>query len=149
MTSPGVRSWLLRIASTLWIVWGLVHAFAGVIILSADATGAVQAVADAVDPASLEMDYPAALGAIINQHGFNLFWFGIVTAVCAVFIWRGSTIAIFLAALVGGLADAGYFIFVDLGGFVKFVPGTLMTLFSAGAIITSVWAYGIGRPRAS
>ena len=85
----------VRIASILWIVWGLVHAFAGVVILSADATGALQAVADAVDPASLEMDYPAALGALINQHGFNLFWFGIVTAVCAVFIWRGSTIAIF------------------------------------------------------
>lgn len=149
MTSAGVRSWLLRIASILWVVWGLVHAFAGMIILSADATGAVQAVADAVDPASLEIAYPAALGALINQHGFNLFWFGIVTAVCAVFIWRSSTIAIFLAALVGGLADAGYFIFVDLGGFVKFVPGTLMTLVSSGAIITSVWAYGIGRSRAS
>ena len=41
----------------------------------------------------------------------------------AVFIWRGSTVAIVLATLVGGLADAGYFIFVDdLGGSVRFAP---------------------------
>ena len=145
MTSHRARTWLLRIASILWIVWGLVHAFAGVMTISADATRAVQAIADAVDPVSLEIVYPAALGALINQHGFNLFWFGIVTAVCAVFVWRGSTIAIFLATLVGGLADAGYFIFLDLAGFVKFVPGTLMTLVSSAAILTSVSAYSIGR----
>ena len=145
MTRHRGRTWLLRIASILWIVWGVVHAFAGVLILSADATGALQAIADAVDPASLEMAYPAALDALINQHAFNLLWFGIVTAVCAAFIWRGSTVAIFLAALVGGLADVGYFFFVDLGGFVKFVPGTLMTLVSSAAIITSLWAYSIGK----
>ena len=139
------HKWLLRISTILWIVWGMVHAAAGVLTISADATGALQAIADAVDPASLEMPYPAALDGLINQHGFNLLWFGVVTVVCGVFIWRGSTVAIFLAALVGGLADAGYFIFVDLGGFVKFVPGTLMTLVSSGAIITSVWAYAVGR----
>lgn len=46
-----------------------------------------------------------------------------------------------IAALVGGLADVGYFIFMDLGGFVNFLPGTLMTIFSALAIATSFYAY--------
>ncbi len=47
----------------------------------------------------------------------------------------------FLAALVGGLADVGYLVFLDLGGYVNFVPGTLMTIFSATAITTSFVAY--------
>jgi CHASE2 domain-containing sensor protein len=87
------------------------------------------------------MDYPDAVGALLGQHGFNLFWFGIVTLICAFFIWRRNTNAIFLAAIVGGLADIGYFLFLDLGGFVNFVPGTVMTLFSAAAIILSFYAY--------
>lgn len=56
-------------------------------------------------------------------------------------IWRKNTYAIFLAAIVGGLADLGYFLFLDLGGYVNFVPGTVMTLFSASAIILSFYAY--------
>ena len=124
-------------AAVLWVVWGLVHAFAGVMIISSDTTGALQAIADGVEPASLAMAYPDAAGAVINQHGFNLLWIGIVTMASAPFIWRRSTTAIFIAAMVGGLADVGYFIFLDLGGHVRFVPGTLMTLISASAIILS------------
>ncbi|MCG8459697.1 MAG: hypothetical protein MI919_25735 [Holophagales bacterium] len=114
---------------------------AGVMTLYQDTPGAIQGIADAVDPAMLEQAYPAAAGAIIDQHGFNLLWFGLVTTVCAAFIWRESHSAVFLAALVGGLADLGYFIFLDLGGFVRFIPGTLMTLVSATAIITGFWAW--------
>lgn len=80
-------------------------------------------------------------GCSVNQHGFNLLWIGLVTLICAVFIWRRSVAAVFLAALVGGLADVGCFLFLDLGGHVKFVPGTIMTIFSATAIITSFVAY--------
>ena len=128
----------LRIASVLWVVWGLVHMLAGVLTVSRDTPAAVQGIADAVDPATLlSVTYPAAAGAVINQHGFNLFWIGLVTLVCAVGVWRGAWTAIWLAALVGGLADVGYFVFMDLGGFVKFVPGTLMTIFSGSAIVLS------------
>ncbi len=132
---------LLRISSALWVIWGLVHMGAGALTMSRGTTEAVQGIADDVEPTSLEMAYPDAVGAVINQHGFNLFWIGIVTLVCAGLIWRRSVAAVFLAALVGGLADIGYFLFLDLGGFVKFMPGTLMTIFSATAINTSFIAY--------
>ena len=135
------QTWLLRLAAILWILWGLVHILAGVLTLSRDAADAVAGIADAVDPATLQMAYPAAAGAVIHQHGFNLLWIGIVTTVCAFYIWRRSTPAIFIAALVGGLADVGYFLFLDLGGFVNFVPGTLMTLFSSAAILSSFWVH--------
>lgn len=136
---------LLKIAAILWIVWGLVHVLAGVMtmkfVLSGDTSSAVSGIADDVDPASLQMDYPDAAGAIIGQHGFNLFWIGLVTSICAFFIWKANKNAIFLAALTGGLADLGYFLFLDLGGYVKFMPGTVMTLVSSAAIILSFFAY--------
>ena len=135
----------LRIAAILWIIWGLVHVFAGVItdyhILSGDISAAVSGIADDVDPELLQRDYPAASGAIIGQHGFNLLWIGLVTFISAFYIWDGNKHAIFLAAITGGLADLGYFLFLDLGGYVKFLPGTLMTLVSSSAIILSFFAY--------
>ena len=136
---------LLKISAVLWIVWGAVHMLAGAmtmnLVLSGDIAGAVAGIADAVSPATLQMDYPAAAGAILGQHGFNLFWIGAVTLICGFLIWRRNTNAIFLAALTGGLADLGYFLFMDLGGYVHSVPGTVMTLVSASAIILSFYAY--------
>ncbi len=117
-------------------------------IITGDIGGAVAGIADAVDPSTLEMAYPEAAGAVIGQHGFNLLWIGLVTFISAFFIWKGNKSAIFLAAITGGLADLGYFIFMDLGGFVHFIPGTLMTLVSSSAIILSFYAYFKGKKEA-
>jgi hypothetical protein len=134
---------LFKMAAVLWIIWGLVHILAGVLtmnfILSGDIFASISGIADAVNPDTLQADYPAAAGAVIGQHGFNLFWVGLTTFISAFFIWKGNKNAIFLAAIVGGLADLGYFLFLDLGGFVNFVPGTIMTLISSSAIILSLY----------
>ena len=132
---------LLKIAAILWVIWGIVHALAGILTIVGDTTSAAAGIADGVDRASLAMDYPDAVGAIINQHGFNLLWGGIVTIIGGIFIWRKSVAAIFVSALVGGLLDVGYFIFIDLGGYNKFVPGTVMTIISATAIVLSFYTY--------
>lgn len=136
---------LLKISAVLWIIWGLVHIFAGAItiylIQSGDISAAVSGIADGVDPEMLKMNYPDAAGAILGQHGFNLLWIGIVTTVSAFFIWKGNVNAIFLAAITGGLTDLGYFLFIDLGGHANFAPGTVMTLVCAAAIALSLYAY--------
>lgn len=136
---------LLKVSAILWIIWGLVHILAGFMtmkgILTNDISSSITGIADAVDPNTLTMDYPKAAGAVIGQHGFNLLWIGIVTFICAFFVWKGNKNAIFLAAITGGLADLGYFLFMDLGGYVKFVPGTLMTIVSSLAIILSFYVY--------
>ena len=148
--NPRTQATLLRVSAVLWIIWGLVHVLAGVLtmhfVLSGDITSGISGIADAVSATSLEMAYPAAVGAILSQHGFNLLWFGLVTLGAAFYIWRASRRAILLAALVGGLADLGYFLFLDLGGYVKFVPGTVMTLVSASAILISFIVYFRGNP---
>ena len=136
---------LYKTSAVLWIIWGLVHIMAGVFtvnfIVSGDISGSISGIADAVDPSIIQMVYPDAAGAIIGQHGFNLLWIGIATFVSAFFIWKGNKNAIFLAAITGGLADLGYFIFLDLGRFVKFVPGSIMTIVSSLAIVLSFYAY--------
>ncbi len=135
----------LKISAVLWFIWGAVHMFAGIMtdnfILSGDIAGAVSGIADAVDPATLQANYPDAAGAIIGQHGFNLLWIGITTLICSFFVWKGNKNAIFLAAITGGLADLGYFLFIDLGGYSNFMPGTVMTIVSSAAIILSFTAY--------
>ncbi|MEO1366926.1 MAG: hypothetical protein AAFX50_07085 [Acidobacteriota bacterium] len=144
------RTGVFRLIAILWFIWGAVHILAGVMTLSSDTAKAVQGIADAVDPALLlDVTYPAAAGGVIDQHGFNLLWFGVVTAVCAFFVWRGSMGALFIAALVGGLADVGYFVFIDLAGFAKFFPGTVMTIVSGTAIAASLWVYWTGRGASS
>ncbi|MEM0976396.1 MAG: hypothetical protein AAGJ34_02555 [Pseudomonadota bacterium] len=139
--SSSTQGVLLKVAAVLWVIWGLVHAFAGIMVLSADATGGFQAIADAVPPESLVHAYEPAVGGILNQHAWNLLWFGLATLIGAVFIWRAHMTAIWVTAMVGGLADLGYFIFLDLQGYVHFFPGTVMTLISASAIVLSfiVW----------
>lgn len=136
---------LLKLSAVLWIIWGLVHILAGVMtmagIISNDISSSVAGIADAIDPESLQTDYPKAAGAIIGQHGFNLLWIGILTFISAFFIWKGNKKAIFLAAICGGLADLGYFLFMDLGGFVNFIPGTVMTIVSSLAIITTFYVH--------
>lgn len=114
---------------------------AGFIVISSDTAGGFQAIADAVDPALLEGDYHPAVGGILNQHGWNLLWGGAVTLVGAGFVWRKNFTAIWVTAMVGGLLDVGYLIFVDVPGYVHFVPGTVMTIISAAAILLSFWAW--------
>jgi len=136
---------LFKVSAVLWIIWGLVHILAGVMtikgVLTKDISASIIGIADAVKPESVKMDYPDAAGAVIGQHGFNLLWIGLVTLISAFFIWKGNKSAIFLAAICGGLADLAYFLFLDLGGFVNFVPGTIMTLVSSAAIILSFYGY--------
>ncbi|MEM8729726.1 MAG: hypothetical protein AAGF79_07375 [Pseudomonadota bacterium] len=132
---------LLKISAVLWVIWGIVHTFAGIIVLSNDASGGFQAIADAVDPTTLQYDYAGAVGGILNQHGWNLAWFGVATVIGAVFIWRGNHTAIWVTAMVGGMADLGYLLFVDVPGYVNFVPGTVMTIVSGSAILLSFWVW--------
>jgi hypothetical protein len=136
---------LFKVSAVLWVIWGLVHILAGVLtmkgVLTGDTSASIAGIADGIAPATVQMEYPKAAGAIIGNHGFNLFWIGIVTFICGFLIWKGNKNAIFLAAITGGLADLAYFLFMDLGGYVNFVPGTVMTIVSSLAIILSFYAY--------
>ncbi|MEO1540594.1 MAG: hypothetical protein AAFU59_09425 [Pseudomonadota bacterium] len=139
--TPAQTALTLKIISVLWIVWGAVHAFAGIVTIAQPASASIAGIADAVDPSVFHETYAAATDALINQHGFNLLWIGLFTLVGGAFIWRANATWLAFTAVVGGLTDVGYFLFIDLGGFVHFVPGTVMTLISGSAIVLSVFVY--------
>ncbi|MEM8592149.1 MAG: hypothetical protein AAGF13_06440 [Pseudomonadota bacterium] len=143
------KATLLKIAAVLWVIWGLVHTFAGIMVLSGDATAGFQAIADAVEPALLEAEYHEAVGGVLNQHAWNLGWFGIATIIGAFFIWRGNLTAIWVTGMVGGLADLGYLLFVDFPGYVNFFPGTVMTFISGTAVVLSFYVWLTERGAAS
>lgn len=136
---------LLKVITVLWVIWGLVHMLAGVLTIAQIAPGSIAGVADAVDPTVFHPTYHAATDALINQHGFNLLWIGAFTIVGGVYIWRRSAMWLLFTAVVGGLTDVGYFVFMDLGGFVNFMPGTVMTLVSGSAIVLSAIVYFRGQ----
>ena len=133
----GVAKGLFRMSAVLWVIWGIVHIGAGVMTIVQPTAEAIVGIADAVDPKLISsVEYHGSVGALLNQHGWNLAWIGLTTLLSAIPIWRGQRWAVYLAALVGGLADLGYFIFMDLGGYVL-LPGQLMTVVSGTAIILS------------
>lgn len=135
------QSTALKIATVLWVIWGAVHAFAGVIVLTSEASAGFAAIADAIDAEALNANYHAAVGGILNQHGWNLLWFGVATIIGGLLIWRGNMTAIWVTGMIGGLADLGYLLFVDFPGYVNFFPGTVMTFISGSAIVLSFWVW--------
>lgn len=133
--------WALRAIAILWALWGLVHLLAGFMILMSDASGGFQAIADHVNAADLHAQYHPAVAGVLHQHGWNLGWFGATTLIGAGLIWRRSLSALWVTAMIGGLADLGYLLFLDLPGYVNAVPGTLMTVISGTAIALSLWVW--------
>lgn len=139
--TPSAARWTLRVSAVLWLVWGLVHVFAGVMtlrfILAGETDKAIGGIASKVPPEEFAGTYHPALEALLSQHGMNLAWFGAVTTIAAPFVWLGRRAMVYTACLVGGMADLAYFIFIDLGGFAN-PPGPQMTWICAGAIITGL-----------
>lgn len=139
----------LKAAAILWVIWGLVHALFGVATLAVPASDGFAAIAAGVPAEEFAADYHSAVGAILNQHGWNLLWFGAVTTIGGALIWRQNMTAIWVSAMVGGLADLGYLTFLDFPGYGTFFPGTLMTLIAGSAIVLSFWVWLPRRGRAA
>lgn len=134
----------LRIAAGLWFVWGVFHVAAGVAVvafLTAEhPDGELASI-----PGALEVDFfgvDSTFASIPNmqQHGYNLAWIGLVVTIASIWVWRGNRLAVATSVLLGGLADLGYFVFVDLAGYAD-PPGPQMTWIMAAAIVFAIYAW--------
>lgn len=67
--------------------------------------------------------------------------FGCATIIGGFWTWRGSGAAIWETAMVGGLADIGTLMLIDLSGFANVFPGAAMIIVAASAILSSVGAW--------
>ena len=143
-TSRGTSLILLRTSAVLWFIWGIAHIWFGYLILRAvgdgDAARVVFAVAASGSIEDFQLAYPEALLAMLNQHGWNIMWFGLFTMAGSFMIWRKHAAAFIATVLVGVLADIGYFTFIDLAGFGG-VPADQMIWIAGAAVITGFLAY--------
>ena len=135
---------LLRIASVLWGIWGAFHLFIGVVLLmvvsEGHPDGQLASIPDVVNITMMGSEGRFVVVPSLNQHAFNLAWFGIVVGIGCVYVWKRRAEGIFVCILVGGLADLGYFLYVDLPGYAD-PPGPQMTYIMAAAIALSLYAY--------
>ncbi len=135
---------MLRIASVLWGIWGAFHLFIGVALLMVIAAGhpdgQLASIPGVVNIMMMGNEGRFAVIPSLEQHAFNLAWFGVVVGVGCVYVWRRRAEAIFVCTLVGGFADLGYFLYVDLPGYAD-PPGPQMTYIMASAIALSLYAY--------
>jgi len=133
----------LKISSILWAIWGVFHLMMGsVIYLLSIGSEALSIEAIASDPlmVGLLTEYAPIVTATLKQHFWNIACAGAATTIGSYYIWKKNANAIFISALVGGLTDFGYFVFVDLEGLAPPI-GTAMTFFSGSAIILSLYVY--------
>lgn len=134
----------LRTSSVLWVIWGVFHVSAGIttilILSNQHPVGDLGSVPETVTVNFLGTDAAFAIIGSLKQHGYNLAWFGVVVTIGAIYAWRGSRLGVATAVVVGGLADLGYFLFVDLAGYAE-PPGPQMTWIMAAAIALAVYAY--------
>ena len=98
----------------LWLIWSLLHIVPGVFTVTNAIVGditSIQFLFPETNPSEMTNDYPNEVKAVLvtfGQHGFNLFWFGLVTLICSILIWKKhNKVAMLIAAIVGGLADLG------------------------------------------
>lgn len=128
----------------LWFVWGVFHVIIGIAVMqllgSEHPEGALSSVPAVVDVQFFGSDATFATIASLQQNGFNLAWFGVILAVASLFVWRASKLAVVTSIVVGGLADLGYFLFVDLPGYAE-PPGPQMTYIMVTAILLASFAY--------
>ncbi|MGB0876055.1 MAG: hypothetical protein ACPGVY_13625 [Mycobacterium sp.] len=134
----------LRVAAVLWFVWGVFHVIVGITVIQLLAgehpEGALSSVPAVVDVEFFGTDSTFAIIASLQQNGFNLAWFGLIVTIASVFVWRVCKLAVVTSIVVGGLADLGYFLYVDLPGYAE-PPGPQMTYIMVAAIGLSVYAY--------
>ncbi|MEM8927264.1 MAG: hypothetical protein AAGC45_03605 [Bacteroidota bacterium] len=140
---------IFRIIAMLWFIWSLLHIFPGIFSLTNALSGditSIQFLFPETDPIGMTGDYPNEVAAILvtfGQHGFNLFWFGMVTLVCSILIWKKhDKTAGLIALIVGGLADLGALFATFMIGSID-IWGVLIFVGSFSAVLLSfrAWTY--------
>ncbi|MGD1961763.1 MAG: hypothetical protein ACFB2Y_23100 [Fulvivirga sp.] len=135
-----------KIIALLWFIWSLLHIVPGAMSMISALAGDITSIKflfPETNPTAMTHDYPSEVKAILvtfGQHGFNLFWFGIVTLFCAISIWnKQSQMAIVIAAIVAGCADLGalFAVFmigeIDVWGVLIFL-GTFLAIFLSAKV---------------
>lgn len=136
-----MRYWAPKIGAVSYALWGLLHIWAGGLMLIADAPTQL----DYLSTASLPMEeLPRELEALVHAglsfHAYNLVWFGLLALVVAVLLnWRNSVTGYWVNLVVVGADDLGLLWFLILPGHLSFGEAGLgPVLFAIAFVFTSI-----------
>jgi hypothetical protein len=111
-----------------YILWGVMHAMIGLQILWINLGQSSQQVIRSLyldaGPQATPAQLGSVIGALINQHGWNLFWFGIVAVTVAVIgNWRNNRAAYWANLALVSLADIGFIFAILIPGYINVAMG--------------------------
>ena len=117
-----------RLGAIFYILWGIMHAMFGaqIILLNMkhSAYAVIQSIYADTGPVTTPEKLGSVIGAIMNQHGWNLLWFGVFAAVVGAFFnWRNSISGYWYNLAVVSLADIGFIVAVLIPGYVSPMVG--------------------------
>ena len=111
-----------------YILWGVMHAMIGLQILWINLGQSSRQVISSLYLDAGTISTPPQLGSVIsgliNQHGWNLFWFGVVAVIVAVIgNWRNNRAAYWANLALVSLADIGFIFAILIPGYIKLAIG--------------------------
>ncbi len=131
-----------RLGAIFYILWGIMHAMFGAqIIIQNTGEGpfaVIQSIYADIGPQMTPKEPGSVIGALMNQHGWNLLWFGVfATVVGAFYNWRNSFSGYWYNLAVVSLADIGFIVAVLIPGYVDLMVGIWGPILWVLAIIFS------------
>ena len=129
---------LSKAGAALFVLWGILHVFAGGSFLMAAAGP------DATLPSwDGSAAAPAgAAGPYLAQHGFNLLWAGLFAAVVGAWLnWRNSRVGYWANLAVVSLFDIGFVVFVLAPGHIPLEAGILGPILWLAAVAFATAGY--------
>jgi len=117
-----------RIGAVFYILWGIMHVMFAVQIfmlnIGESSHAVIQEIYSDTGPISTPTELGNVIAALINQHAWNLLWFGAFAAIVgALYNWRNSLAGYWSNLAVVSLADIGFIGAVLIPGYVSLMVG--------------------------
>lgn len=111
-----------------YVLWGVMHAMIGIQILMINLGKSSRDVISTLyrdaGPVLTPEQLGNVVGAIMNQHAWNLLWFGVFAVVVgAVYNWRNSRAGYWANLAVVSLADIGFIVAILIPGYIDPIIG--------------------------
>ena len=132
-----------------YVLWGIMHAIIGIQILVlniGDSTHtAISSLYSDTGSIPIPKELGPVVGAIMNQHAWNLLWFGVFAVVVgSVLNWRNSSAGYWANLAVVSLSDIGFIVAILVPGHISIAVGLwgpvlwiLAVIFTTNGIIAA------------
>jgi hypothetical protein len=117
-----------KIGAVFYVLWGLFHAYIGVLLLvKASTTGthdALAAIGNALPASEIPTENSPLTNGVLQHYAWNLVWFGAFAIVVALRLnWKNSATGYWFNLVVVSLTDLGFIAAILVPGYITFAAG--------------------------